>query len=84
MALKLTPTQYKVTHQGWAYTVHQGYRGKGWIVHRRREEHANIPPLMRVWTEKGWVPMLSEDSHNPKLFETAEAASRMIEEQNDE
>jgi len=80
----LIPTEYKGVHNGFAYTIHLGYKERGWIVHRRREENNPIPPFLSVWTEKGWVPVLSGKAHDAKEFESLGAASRMIEEQTDE
>lgn len=84
MSLNLIPTAYKVTHLGWAYKIYLGYKDRGWIVQRRKENDANIPPFLHVWTAKGWVSVLSEDSHDPILFANTVVVRRMIEEQTDE
>ncbi len=84
MALKLMATQYRVTHQGWVYTISYNRKRERWTVNRHNVVDAPIPPMTQAFTEKGWIHLFkSEVNGGHKAFDNPEACSRMIEEQSD-
>ncbi len=79
--MKLTPTTYQATANGYGYIFN--LNKQGWTVLRHKEGDSFIPPLVHSMTVDGWQHCLKMKSTTQHYATVEDAVAHITEAQND-